>query len=207
MAPINEEHRLNSAARDIYLTTSSVSLTVGALSWSEYLLRLKFVRENAEAGSLQASSIRQILHSDDADNEEKWPLIGSEHIDTNGNPSALKDSLLKDDNTGLLHFQAAGSTGLSQWIFHQGDVDFFPSIPHGHTTSGRPRELDTYRGWIYPADKDKQVGREPRGKIIALWNDEKFRAFASASLAHYASTFPNYIWRVSNPMRLPHRHP
>jgi hypothetical protein len=110
VAPINEEHRLNSAAIDIYLTTSSVSLTVGALSWSQYLLRLKFVRENAEAGSPQAISIRQILHSDDADNEEEWPLIGSEHIDTNGNPSALKDSLLKDDSTGLLHFQAAGNT-------------------------------------------------------------------------------------------------
>lgn len=203
MPPINQGARLSSAAADIYMATSGVALTLGVLSWDQYLLRLRFVRENAESGSLQGNAARHILGLEDVEAEEEWPLGGLEQMDLDGDPSDPQASLPKDDDTGLLYFQAVGSTGLSQWFFHQGDADFFPSIPHGHTTSGRRRKLDAYRGWIYR--EDKQDGREPRWKIIALWNDEKFRAFASTAIAYYVSEFPRYGWRVPNPMRLPRR--
>lgn len=203
MPPINKGNRLNSAATDIYLATSAVALTLGVLSWDQYLLRLRFLRENAEADSLQTAATHHLLGSEDVEAEDEWPLGEPEQTNSDGGSSDAHDFLPKDDDTGLLYFQADGSTGLSQWSFHLGDADFFPSIPHGHTTSGKRKKLDAYRGWIYR--DDKQDGREPRWKIVALWNDEKFRAFASTSIAYYVSRFPHYGWRVSNPMRLPRR--
>jgi hypothetical protein len=95
------------------------------------------------------------------------------------------------------------STGLSQWEFHQTDRDFFPSVPHGHHKS-KPLKLDAYLGWYY--QQSKQIGREARWKIIALWNDTKFRSFALASIEFYRREYPLHRWRVPNPWRLPRRH-
>lgn len=188
---------------DMYMATSLVALSLGVLSWDQYLLRLQFVRQNAASDSLQADTVRQILGSQEFEAEEEWPLGEREQTAVVGDSSSgTQDSLPPDDDTTMLHF-IAENIGLSNWLFHKGDDDFFPSIPHGHVISGRQRKLDAYRGWIY--QKDTQVDREPRGKIVALWNDEKFRAFASAAITNYALKFPSYHWRVHNPMRLPRR--
>jgi hypothetical protein len=199
MPPINQKARLTAAAADMYLVTSGFALAIGILSWDQYLLRLRFTRKNAEPTSLQANAADHLLVSENSDNEEEWPLGQPEQSGFETDPS---DSQVSEDaDTGLLHFCAAGRTGLSHWFFHQGDPDFFPSIPHGHRVSGKRKKLDAYRGWIYR--EDQQAGREPRWKIIALWNDEKFRAFASTAIAYYLAAFPGYQWRVPNPMRLP----
>lgn len=203
MPSISHRVRLSPAAADIYTVTSGFALALGVLSWDQYLLRLRFIRENTESGSLQANSADQILGSEDADTKEEWPLGEAEQLGREADPSDSQVSLPKGDDTGVLHFRAAGSTGLSQWFFRQADPDFFPSIPHGHSLSGRREKLDAYRGWIYR--EDKQSGREPRWKIIALWNDEKFRGFASTAIGYYLSEFPHYGWRVPNPLRLPRR--
>lgn len=185
------------------MTTSLVALSHGVLSWEQYLLRLQFVRENAASDSVQADTVSHILASQEYEAEEEWPLGEREQTDVDGGSSSVtQDSLPPDDDATILHF-IADNIGLSNWLFHKSDDDFFPSIPHGHAISGRPCKLDAYRGWIY--QKDMQVGREPRGKIVALWNNEKFRAFASAAITNYATRFPSYHWRVYNPLRLPRR--
>ena len=201
MPPLNQKTRLTAAAADIYLLTSGFALSIGTLSWDQYLLRLRFLRDNSEPGSLQGDATHQILVSEDSDGEEEWPLGGPEQSGTEPDPSDSQVS--KDAETELLHFCAAGSTGLSQWLFHQADPDFFPSIPHGHWSAEKRKKLDAYRGWVYR--EDEQIDREPRWKIIALWNDEKFRAFAATAIGYYLSSFPRYGWRVPNPMRLPRR--
>ena len=190
----------------MYMATSLVALSLGVLSWEHYLLRLQFVRDNVGSDSLQADTVRHILSSQEFEAEEEWSFSERKQTDVDGDSSSgSPDSLPPEDDTTTLHF-IAENIGLSNWLFHKGDDDFFPSIPHGHAISGRPRKLDAYRGWIYQKDtKITQVGREPRGKIVALWNDEKFRAFASAAITNYALKFPSYHWRVYNPMRLPRR--
>jgi hypothetical protein len=203
VSPLEQPTRLTSAATDIYMASSLLAMSLGALSWEQYLLRLQFVRENAESDSLQADTVRRILGWQEFESEEEWPFGEREQTDVDGDSSSgTQDSSPPDDDTTVLHF-IAENIGLSNWLFHKGDDDFFPSIPHGHGISGRRSKLDAYRGWIY--QKDTQVGREPRGKIVALWNDEKFRAFATAAITNYALKFPSYHWRVHNPMRLPHR--
>lgn len=203
VSPVEQPTRLTSAATDMYMATSLVALSLGVLSYEQYLLRLQFVRENAGSDSIQADTVRHILSSQEFEAEEEWPFGEREQTDVDGDSSSgPQDSLRPDDYTTILHF-IADNIGLSNWFFHKGDDDFFPSIPHGHAISGRRRKLDAYRGWVY--QKDTQVGREPRGKIVALWNDETFRAFASAAITNYALKFPSYHWRVYNFMRLPRR--
>jgi hypothetical protein len=101
----------------------------------------------------------------------------------------------------LIAFIPANRTGLHQWYFRQADPDFFPSIPHGHRRNQVKVKLDAYRGWIY--NEDRQIGREPRWNIIALWNDKRFRSFASIAIHYYLATYPGFLWRVSHPLKLP----
>lgn len=93
-------------------------------------------------------------------------------------------------------------SGMTEWVFHQYDRDFFPSIPHGHNTDSR-RKLDPYLGWIYLGSA--QAGRVKRQTITFLWNDHRFRAFTGKSIQWYRSTFPRFHWRVPNPMKLPRK--
>lgn len=88
-------------------------------------------------------------------------------------------------------------------MFHKYDADFHPSIPHGHFKGGNQPKLDPYLGWVYRGAK--QIQREPRNSIVALWNEADFREFALGAIAYYMGAFPNYRWRVPNPRRLPRR--
>lgn len=93
---------------------------------------------------------------------------------------------------------------LKRWHFIKGDPDPLPSVPHGHG-EGRPfPKLDPYLGWIH-ASTSKTSGRLSQDETRALWNDGRFRDFASAALIHFVQENPNYTWRVPYPMRLPRR--
>jgi hypothetical protein len=197
-----QEMRLSPAAANVYMLTSGLVLTLGVLPWDQYLLRLRFIRDNAEPDSLEAKAAGQVLASRNADTEEEWPLSEQQQKEPEATPSESQ-VFVPEDEPGVLYFLAAGSTGLSQWWFHQADPDFFPSIPHGHLRSDMRRKLDAYRGWIWRGDE--QIDREPRWKVIALWNDEKFRSFASTAIEFYLASFPRYVWPVRNPRRLPRR--
>jgi len=200
---MNPKIRLSPAADDIYMVTSAFALALGVLSWDQYLLRLRFIRENTDSDSLQANAASSILDLEDADDEEEWLLGEPRQSECDADPSDSGVFVPMDGDPGLLHFRAAGTTGLSEWFFRQAEPDFFPSIPHGHSFTEKRRKLDAYRGWIYRGDK--QIDREPRWKIIALWNDETFRAFASTAIGYYQSAFPRYRWPVLYPGRLPRR--
>lgn len=198
--------RLTTAGAQLYLTTSQVALVCGVLSWDEYLLRLRFVRDCAEPGTLEARSANDILRQREFEGEDEWPAGEPEQPPPDERPSESQVSISNGHapfDPPILAFIPAASTGLHQWQFHQSDPDFFPSIPHGHWRSDHRRKLHAYRGWIY--QEDKQLGRELRWKIIALWNDDKFRSFAFAAIQYYLVTFPRFEWPVLHPLRLPRR--
>lgn len=198
--------RLTTAAARVYISTSQVALVCGVLSWDEYLLRLRFVRDSVDSGTFEHTVTTEILRQGELDGEDEWP-IGEPDDSGPGGGLAESEVSMSSGATPLepppLAFVAAGSTGLHQWLFRQSDPDFFPSIPHGHWRSERKKKLDAYRGWIYR--EDKQTGRESRWKIIALWNEEKFRSFATAAIQWYLTAFPGYVWRVPYPLRLARR--
>jgi hypothetical protein len=194
--------RLSSAAADVYLATSSCALALGVISWNQYALRLKFLRDNVEANSNQGKILADFFGTQEATLEDDWPYGESQDLvdEVDESDSRLTGTDEEDD---FLYFCPRDKTGLTDWEFHLGDADYFPSIPHGHSKSKKPCKLDAYRGWIYKSEK--QIGREDRCKIIALWNDERFRAMAACAIDYYLSTFPNFHWRVGDPRRLPRR--
>jgi hypothetical protein len=197
--PTNKQKiRLDSAAADLYLLTSTVALSSGAISWEQHLLRLQLVRDHAVPDSVPAKVASEVLDCGGDVVEDEWPIGERAGLESVNGPSDSEVTFTDEDGLGFLHLRVAGNTGLSKWAFHQADADPFPSIPHGHFQS---EKLDAYRGWIYR--RDKQIGREPRCKIIALWNDQKFRAFASVAIGYYQSHFPYYRWGIPDPMRLP----
>jgi hypothetical protein len=187
----------------MYVLTSSFALALGALSWTQYLLRLHFIRENTEPSSLEAAEAEQSLRDEGFDTEDEWALGDPIQVGPESEPRESRLYVPQGPRAPVLHFLAAVTIGLPHWQFHLGDRDFSPSIPHGHWDTDGRKKLDAYRGWVFR--HDKQIDREPRRKIIALWNDEKFRSFASRAIEHYMTAFPGHVWRVRNPMLLPHR--
>lgn len=203
--PNSRRTKLTAAAAQLYLTTTHVSLARGILSWDQYLLRLRFVRDCAELETIESLAAAGILQEHAFGGEDGW-LDGEP--DGPPNESASGSELKMSDRHApfeppVLQFMAGAATGLQRWRFHQTDADFFPSIPHGHWDSDDRKKLDAYRGWVY--QDDKQSGREPRWKIIALWNDDKFRSFATVAIQYYLAAFPGYLWPLLNPRRLPRR--
>jgi len=109
---------------------------------------------------------------------------------------------LSKDRKGYFQFLSR-KKGLRDWIFHQYDADFHPSVPHGHFQGKKQPKLDCYLGWVY--NGSQQIKRLNRDLIIELWNDDEFRIFAYTSIEWYMAEFPKFNWRVSNPLSLP-RH-
>src|SRR5262249_805930 len=149
-----------------------------------------FIRNCAEPATPEHVAASNILRDREYEGDDEWPA--GEPEPKPGRGPAESEMSISDRHPPfeppILPFIPAGSTGLHQWEFHQADQDFFPSIPHGHWRSDQRKKLHVYRGWMY--QEDRQIGREPRWKIVALWNDDKFRSFASAAIQYYLITFP-----------------
>lgn len=104
-----------------------------------------------------------------------------------------------------IRFIPSGGIGhLKRWHFIKGDPDPLPSVPHGHD-EGRPfPKLDPYLGHIHTSTASKG-GRLSKDDTRALWNDGRFRDFASAALVHFVRENPRHVWRVDSPLRIPRR--
>lgn len=150
---------------------------------------------------------RLLVLEGEQQHEEDWPLGEPEPRDRTSNIEAGWGGFTErgdDEDDVLIYFRAGGRTGLTAWQFHPYDPDFFPSVPHGHHLQKAKMKLDAYLGWIY--QRSNQVGREPRWKIIELWNDQQFRVVAADALNYYLTNHPTYRgWRVVNPRKLPRR--
>ena len=205
---------LSSVAAEELLELIQDSYFGGLCSWSETTSRLAAL--SALCGSSKEKLIAQrVLAMDDFSFEDRWndePKIEQDERRPGPGPdgphqtqvSLSRPDWLDEDEPAILQLIPATSTGLADWEFHQVDADFFPSIPHGHWHGRNQPKLDAYTGWIYQGSQ--QTSREKRKKIVALWNDQKFRAFARAAIEYYLGEFPSYRgWRVKNPRRLPRR--
>ena len=73
------------------------------------------------------------------------------------------------------------------WEFHKNDVDFFPSVPHGH--SGKYK-LDVVNGDVYEKDKKKPIGRIKEKELDKLKKDKRFIEFASEVIKWYKKEYP-----------------
>jgi hypothetical protein len=189
-----------------YLNVSKASFFLGLISWSQLLERLKMLVSSCEQTDPTRNYAQRILRLEEVSADDDWPIsenLSTEAQDDTVSPAeAAKQELPESDRAVSLI--PDGSTGLSNWQFHIYDDDFFPSVPHGHARIGPRQKLDSYLGWVYQSSE--QVSREPRWKIIALWNDSAFRLAAGAAVEYFTVHHPHYAgWRVVDPRRLPRR--
>lgn len=199
------------AAR-IYLEISQTCFMAGFISWSQLMQRLVALKALCSPTNPSGSFADRMLRLEEWESTEEWDYEGESPSNTrlpNDHRSGQFESILdyipdEDDNEAFLYFFAGTNTGLSNWEFHQYDDDFFPSIPHGHWLGKKQPKLDPYEGWVYQGSK--QVRREPRKNVIALWNDRQFRTFAKMAIQYYLAAHSHYKgWRVTDPLRLPRR--
>ena len=73
------------------------------------------------------------------------------------------------------------------WLFHKGDADFFPSVPHGH--DGKLK-LSTVNGAIYNAHGEK-VDHISSKDMKRLKTNPKFKKFAIEHIQWYRASYPN----------------
>lgn len=135
-----------------------------------------------------------------------------EHLSDPKNVSGTEDARSSEDRTldsqqasAATRFITATSPALGgPWELKISDPDFFPSIPHGHLRAARDIRLDVYRGLTFNRAKgERPEARERRQFIVALWNDNSFRDFATRAIRHFMLQKPGHCWRVPNPLRLP----
>jgi hypothetical protein len=150
------------------------------------------------------SYARRVLLAEEWETDAEWP-DESGIVDETTNSAQSADNLtrgLTRSPRGYYEF-LSGVRGLKDWIFHQYDIDFHPSIPHGHLQGRNQPKLDPYLGWIYQGTK--QIDRKPKKIIVDLWNESEFREFASLAIDFYIRKFPHFRWRVAHPRRLPRK--
>jgi hypothetical protein len=178
---------LKKESSELYFELSQIYFHAEKLSWTHYLDRMNALKNMCEPSDPIYKKADRILRAEEWNNEE--------------DEDEIQSGLSRDRND---YFQfLSRKKGLNDWIFHQYDADFHPSIPHGHLKGKSQPKLDSYLGWVYKGSK--QIKRLSRDLIIALWNDEEFRIFAHTAIKWYMGEFLSYNWRVSSPLMLPRR--
>jgi hypothetical protein len=84
---------------------------------------------------------------------------------------------------------------MNQWMFTIGDVDCYPSVPHGHFKS-KTREwpkLNPYIGRVFSdVHKEDTNKRLSKKDMIKLWNDPKFIEHCREQVNWYSGFSPRY---------------
>ena len=183
----------------LFLKLSKICYLTDSLSQSQFMERLALLKIMCSPKNPSGIYAERVLLFEKFELNDKWfddakkrsfIEVGGE-FKSNGEPP-------------LLHFCPTPNIGMPHWTFHKCDDDFFPSIPHGHLQGKSQPKLDSYNGRVY--QKENEIRQESRDKIIRLWNDEKFREFATQSIQYYLDKHPTYKgWRVEKPLRLPRR--
>jgi hypothetical protein len=183
--------RFSSDGAWTYIQCSVAAYQTRLITGRELATRMRFVRDFSDPYSLEILAASELIRGEDEpdkwDDEDPRETIRT----TEGGESHLEIQVSAEGTTIIMQLIPNSATGLNNWMFHQADADPFPSIPHGHHFQSTEK-LDAYRGHIVQGNS--AVGREPRWKIVALWNDENFRSFARAAIHWYSATFPKYVW-------------
>lgn len=201
------------AAREL-LWAVRANFSAGFVSWTETLDRLVALHDMARPGSSTQIFAVRLLRLEGWPIDTDWGSESNEPSRQADDEEATSSQILRmprKDNPGSgedssidwVYF-ASSVSGLQEWEFHQYDADPHPSVPHGHKRTSHRWKLDAYQGWVYL--RSRQDHRSPRWKIVALWNDRKFRAFALDSIQYHLDNHPHHRdWPVINPRRLPRR--
>lgn len=141
----------------------------------------------------------------DINEEMRDPRLGNDNEDAqrqreervkeNGSEGGVRSRGVqeeRDDGYPYMQFQA-----LNTWIFTVGDVDCYPSVPHGHfkkKTNEWPK-LNPYIGRVFGAMHTEDISaRLTRADMKTLWNDESFVEHCLQQVLWYSDFAPRYAF-------------
>ena len=159
-------------ASELYFDLSRFYFHAEKLSWTHYLDRMLALKNMCEPDDPFYEQAKRLLLVEEWNSEEGWSLENDERdddsapSDVNKSREAEAQPSLRRDKKGYFQFLSR-KKGLNDWVFHQYDRDFHPSIPHGHFKSKSQPKLDSYLGWVYQGSK--QIKRLKRDLIVDLW--------------------------------------
>jgi len=202
---------LSAKAARLYLNISKWSFFLEQIGWTQLVDRLEALSvlcSPSDPALLHAERVLR-LSGVEQPSDNNWSLGNEEEADSDvSRESSFFESdgkeSVSDEELRYLYLLVGSHTGLSNWKFHLYDADWFPAVPHGHERNGGPLKLDPYLGWVYRKSAPP-IRREDRWKIIALWNDDKFREAALRSIHYYIEHHPYFTWRISDPRKLPRK--
>lgn len=199
-------------AASLYLQLTEISLRSGLISQDEWYKRLGFLATHGEGQfrDLRDHINPRYLEHDELDDQSEWSVMTEsdlENIEPGIGAEGGRGIFIPPPDPIICRFLSSSIPGASGatsrvWRFHEADPDFFPSIPHGHAVQNQDK-LDVYRGSIFRGDHP--IGKEPRRLLVVLWNDSKFRDYARRVILWYQTVYPNFVWPVPHPQRLPRR--
>ena len=81
------------------------------------------------------------------------------------------------------------------WDFHKGDADFNPSVPHGHSLTGRSLDgkykLELWSGKIYFQSTGELFGIAKPKDILRLYQSDEFQNFVNECRLEYMKNNPH----------------
>jgi len=84
---------------------------------------------------------------------------------------------------------------MNQWMFTIGDVDCYPSVPHGHFKNKTRKwpKLNPYTGRVFSdVHKEDVSKRLSKNDMVKLWNDLKFIDHCREQVLWYSDFAPSY---------------
>ena len=193
---------LTTDAASAYMACCRHSLMLGVVGPHTFYSRMAALHKMCDETNPLRALADALLKSVEWNELPKWSDPPSEKQAIRASESEVTWDT-EADEPSILRLVPGFHTGLQSWEFRKGDPDPYPSVPHGHFISNNKKKLDAYLGTIFLMGVAS--GRESRASIIALWNDQSFRAFAAEAIRHFAAGHPNWNWRVPDPYRLPGR--
>lgn len=121
--------------------------------------------------------------------EDEWDR-SNRMKDSQSSANSAGRGQASEDEDDPMYFLA-----FNKWLFIVGDVDCFPSVPHGHykrKTNPWPK-LNPYTGVVFSSMKTEDVAsRLTKKEMKLLWNDSKFIEECRKQIVWYSDFSPIY---------------
>lgn len=139
--------------------------------------------------------------SDDSDDSDDPRFIQGE-THSNNIKSAEMD-ILENDTRSFNEKKSTRNASLfeikmlNEWIFTIGDVDCYPSVPHGHsqTKTNEWPKLNPYNGRVFSSNNQENTKKRlNKQSMKMLWNDSAFVEYCREQVLWYSKSYPNYIF-------------
>ncbi len=163
---------------------SDISFATGLIGYPEYFERCEVadwlddpcnLTDPRISNTDREEAIQEEHHRDESDDEVDW----QSGVGKSGDIEPTRLAFLM----------------MNQWMFTIGDVDCYPSVPHGHFKS-KTREwpkLNPYTGRVFSdVHKEDTSKRLNKKDLKKCWNDPKFIGHCREQVLWYSDFAPMY---------------